>query len=289
MMKSKALRHFTGEVIGTFLMCFLGIGACCTATLFGALTGAGQVGLVWGIAIALGIYLTRNLSDAHFNPAVTFAMCLAGKNSWKDFPVYLAGQCVGALLACAGLWLMFADSIMKNLENAGLTMASNSIGSAASIFVEIYPNTTNGSITWQGAMFAEGIGVFILVLVIFSVTARENPGRPSSLIAPLFIGLTITVLINVVGPLTNAGFNPARDLMPRVWACIVGWGPIAFGSKTFETIMVYTVGPLLGAAVAALFYKYVIGKMHEASCEQAGSEPVALSSTALLQADEQTV
>lgn len=132
-MQLKSAKLFTGELIGTFVMCFAGIGAVATATLYGALTGPGQVGLVWGIAIALGIYLTRNLSDAHFNPAVTLAMCLGGRMKWRAAPVYLAGQMVGAFTASATLWVLFADSVKKNLANAGLSMSSNSIGSAASI------------------------------------------------------------------------------------------------------------------------------------------------------------
>ena len=219
----KFARQFTGELIGTFLMCFLGIGAVAVATLFGALTGPGQVGLVWGLAIAIGIYVTRNLSDAHFNPAVSISMILAGKMKVRDLPAYLLGQCAGAFLAAGSLWVMFGDSVAKNLSNNGLTMSTNSIGSAATIWCEVFPNTANGTVPMMVGAFAEGFGVFILCLVILSLTSDENKGKPSALIAPLFIGLTITVLINVIGPLTDAGLNPARDIMPRLWAACVGW------------------------------------------------------------------
>lgn len=254
---------FAGELIGTFIMCFAGIGAVATATLYGALTGPGQVGLVWGLAIAIAIFVTRNLSDAHFNPAVSLAMCIGGRMKWSDLPIYLVGQCCGAFLAAGGLWLLFAESVMKNLKNAGLSMASNSIGSAASIWCEIYPNNSAGAVSYMTGAFAEAIGVFVLVLVIFSVTAPENKGRASRNLAPLFIGLTITIMINVIGPLTDAGLNPARDMMPRIWACIVGWGNIAFGSNAFETCIVYIVGPLVGGVVAALVYNFLLRPLHK--------------------------
>ena len=261
----KFARQFTGELIGTFMMCFLGIGAVATATLFGALTGPGQVGLVWGIAIALGIYVTRNLSDAHFNPAVSVAMIVAGKMKVKDLPAYLLGQCVGAFLAAGALWGLFGDSVAKNLSNNGLTMSTNSIGSAATIWCEVFPNTSNGTVSYMTGMFAEGFAVFILCLVIFSLTSDENKGKVSGNLAPLFIGLTITVLINVVGPLTDAGLNPARDLMPRLWACIVGWGSIAFGNNAFECVMVYIVAPIIGGIVAALVWRFVVRMLHNSA------------------------
>ena len=251
-------------------MCFFGIGAVATATLFGALTGPGQVGLVWGLAIAIAIFVTRNLSDAHFNPAVTLAMCLTGRMKWSQFPIYLVGQCAGAFIAAGGVWLLFADSVMKNLKNAGLSMSSNAIGSAASIWCEIYPNTSAGAVSYVTGALAEGIGVFCLVMVILAVTEGSNIGRPSRSLAPLFIGLTVTIIINVVGPLTDAGLNPARDFMPRVWACIVGWGTVAFGSNAFETCMVYIIGPFIGAAVAAVLHRFVLKPMFDKSTEEAG-------------------
>ena len=77
---SETLRNILGEIIGTFMMCFFGIGAVANATLgvSGAFGGPFQVGMVWGITIAIAIYATRNLSCAHFNPAVTTAMCATG-------------------------------------------------------------------------------------------------------------------------------------------------------------------------------------------------------------------
>ncbi len=256
------VKHFAGELIGTFLMCFCGIGAVATATLYGSLTGPGQVGIVWGIAIAIAIFITRNLSAAHFNPAVSVAMCIAQRMKWKELPIYLIGQCAGAFIAAAALWGLFADSVALNLASTGTTMSTAEIGSAASIWIELYPNNSDAAITYGTATFAEGIGVFILVLVIFSITSTENVGRAPRALAPLFIGLTVTIIINVVGPLTDAGLNPARDMMPRLWACIVGWDAVAFGTNGLETCIVYILGPLVGGALAALCYNYLLCPLH---------------------------
>ncbi|MDU7298826.1 MAG: MIP/aquaporin family protein, partial [Finegoldia magna] len=205
--KESLIQGFTGEVIGTFLMCFLGIGSVATATLYQAHTGPFQVGIVWGLAIAIAIYATRNLSCAHFNPAVTFAMCVSKRCSRKNFPVYILGQFVGAILAASALWVFFADSVKKSLDAANLTMDVAS--PASSIWIEVFPNTANGVISMPVAAFAEALGVFILVMIIFSMTEGCNIGRPSDDLFPLFIGLTVAALICTIGPMTDAGLNPA--------------------------------------------------------------------------------
>lgn len=254
--KESLIQGFTGEVIGTFLMCFLGIGSVATATLFQAHTGPFQVGIVWGLAIAIAIYATRNLSCAHFNPAVTFAMCISKRCSWKNFPVYILGQFVGAILSASALWVFFADSVKKSLDAANLTMDVST--PASSIWCEVFPNTANGVISMPVAAFAEALGVFILVMIIFSMTEGCNVGRPSDDLFPLFIGLTVTVLICTIGPMTDAGLNPARDLGPRVVGWFVGWKNIAFSTDTF---IVYTIAPLIGAGLAAIFFTKVIEPM----------------------------
>lgn len=260
-------REITGEFLGTFLMCFFGIGAVATASLFGSMTGPAQVGLVWGLAIAIAIYVTRHLSCAHFNPAVTLAMVTAGRMPAKKLVPYLIGQFAGAFAAALALWGLFADSVMKWLGDNGLTMMAKS--SASSIWCEVFPNTSAAIVSTTVGAFAEGLGVFILVLVIFSLTESCNVGRPTNALAPLFIGLTVTVIICVVGPLTNAGLNPARDLGPRLVGLMVGFGNLAF---SWKAVLVYTVAPLIGGVVAALVFTKIIEPMHK-KCVNDGDVP----------------
>ncbi|CAC9922221.1 Glycerol uptake facilitator protein [Aedoeadaptatus nemausensis] len=250
---SPTTRGWTGEFIGTFLMCFFGIGAVATATLYSAHTGPFQVGIIWGIAIAIAIYATRNLSCAHFNPAVTLAMCISKRSSWRIFPVYLTAQLLGAIVASIVLWIFFKDSSLAAMaaENIDFSVAS----APSSIWCEVFPNTTKGVISTPVAAFAEGFGVFILVIIIFSMTEGCNLGRPSDDIFPLFIGLTISCLIATIGPMTNAGLNPARDIGPRIVGFFAGWKDVAFSS---DAMIVYVLAPFIGGALAALIFTKII-------------------------------
>lgn len=263
-------KAFLGECIGTCIMCLFGIGAVGSATLFQAMNGPFQVGMVWGLAIAIGIYVTRNLSCAHFNPAVSLAMCIAGRMSWNRLPIYVIGQCVGAFLAASILWILFADSVYANMAAAGIDMSV--AGSASAIWCEPYPNTSNGVVNVLTGSLAEGIGVFVLVFVIFSLTESCNIGRPHDHIAPLFIGLTVTLIICFVGPLTDAGLNPARDVMPRVVAFLAGWHTVAF---SIEAAVVYVVSPLIAGVLASVFFTHVIEPVQQSAAAQKRAEESA--------------
>ena len=90
---------FLGEALGTFILVLFGCGSVAVSVLFDAHHGLMQVALAWGIGVALAIYLTRHLSCAHLNPAVSLAMVFGGRMSPRKLPVYLSAQFAGAILA----------------------------------------------------------------------------------------------------------------------------------------------------------------------------------------------
>src|SRR5690348_4794893 len=95
------------EGVGTFLLIFFGCGAVHAAVLAGAQSGLWQVAIVWGVAIAVAIYLVGGISGAHINPAVSVALAVWGKFSWRLVPAYVVSQLVGAFLAAAVLFLFY--------------------------------------------------------------------------------------------------------------------------------------------------------------------------------------
>src|SRR5688572_21453468 len=116
--------------------------------------------------------------------------------------------------------------------------------------------------TEEGAFLAETIGTMILALVVFAVTEDRNVGGPGRL-APVFIGLTVAILISVIAPLTQACFNPARDFGPRLFAYAAGWDDIAIpGPNGRGFVTVYIVAPLLGAVLGGgLFQGFMRGRL----------------------------
>ncbi len=97
----------------------------------------------------------------------------------------------------------------------------------------------------------EGIGTAVLVLVIFALTAPRNAAAPAANLVPFFIGFTVAALISLFAPMTQAGWNPARDLGPRLVALILGWGSAAIPGPR-GGFWVHIVGPLIGGPLGGL-------------------------------------
>ena len=251
--------NFVGELLGTFILVFFGCGVGASATLFSAHTGLFQVAGIWGIGVTLAIYASRHLSCAHLNPAVSVGMVIAGRMEPRKLPTYLAAQFVGAFIAGWVLLGIFGDSITGYEAFHRIIRGSAESVKTASLFGEYFPNPSAPAavaiVSKPMAALVEAVGTFLLVTIIFFLTEDCNVGRPSSDIAPVFIGLTIMGIISLLAPLTQAGLNPARDLGPRLVAYLAGWGPVAIPGPRGGFLTVYVLGPLVGGGLAALLFR----------------------------------
>ncbi|MGB3210069.1 MAG: MIP/aquaporin family protein [Desulforhopalus sp.] len=248
---------FVGEFLGTFILVFFGCGSVAVTVLFSSHTGLFQVALLWGFSVTIAIYATRHLSCAHLNPAVSIAMVIGNRMSIKKLPVYIFAQTLGAFLAASVLYLLFSASIAQYEENHEIVRGSAESIKTAMIFADFYPNPgtgSNASVSMTTAALAEAIGTFALVFFIFAITEGCNLGRPNDLLAPIFIGLALAVIISIIAPLTQAGFNPARDFSPRIFAVFAGWGKAAWPDNNHGYLIVYILAPIGGGSMASLFF-----------------------------------
>jgi glycerol uptake facilitator protein len=127
------------------------------------------------------------------------------------------------------------------------------------MFGEFYPPPGSPAVVPTPlAMGAEALGAWLLVTLVFALTEGCNVGRPDDTLAPVFVGLAVCAIIGLVGPLTQAGLNPARDLGPRLVAWLAGWGEAAFPDRRGGFLLVYVLAPLLGGAGASLFFVRVL-------------------------------
>lgn len=248
------LKTCCGEFLGTFIIVFFGCGSVAVTVLFSSHVGLFQVAAIWGLAVTLAIYVTRHLSCAHLNPAVSCAMLLSGRLALRKLPQYLASQFAGAFVAAAGVYALFSSSIAQYERVHGLVRGTAGSMKTAMIFGEFYTAPVAGaiaSVSMSNAFAAEAIGTCMLVFMIFALTDGCNVGRPDDALTPVFIGIAVAAIICVIAPLTQAGLNPARDFSPRLLAFLAGWGEAATPDRFFGTV-VYVLGPLTGGIAAAL-------------------------------------
>jgi glycerol uptake facilitator protein len=268
--RSRLPAWFVGECLGTFLLVFFGCGSVAAAVLTGAQVGIFQVAIVWGFGIATAIYLTGSLSGAHLNPAVTLGLAAHAGFPWRQVPRHIAAQFIGAFAASAVLFVMFHGTLRSYEAAHAIVRGAPGSEATAMIFGEFFPNPGGKPFTDElrltvsapAAFFVEFLGTGILMLVILATTDRRNPSAPGAL-TPLTIGLTVTMLISLVGPLTMAGLNPARDLAPRIFSSLAGWGAVPFTANGTGWLTVYVVAPLLGAQAGALFYRRMLAAHYD--------------------------
>ncbi len=253
-------KAFLGEFLGTFMMVFFGTGVVALAVCFGEFASTWEIGAVWGIAVMVSIYATRHLSAAHFNPSVTFAMAVTKRLPWKRVPAYLAAQFIAAF--CAGLmvYAVFHGAIADYEAANGIVRGTPESMASAKMFGEYYQIGDNDWVTMPVAMLAEAAGTFILVLMIFCMTEKANEGRPSADIWPVFVGLTLSICIGLFGPVSQAGFNAARDFAPRIVSLLFGWGSAAWPDGAGGFFWVYMLAPTVGGILAGLVFTKVFEK-----------------------------
>lgn len=227
-----SIKKYVAEFIGTLVLVTLG---CGTAMLVGcsAANGGGYIltALAFGLVIVGMAYCVGNISGCHINPAVSLGVLISGGMTVTDFIGYVISQCLGAF---AGAGLLAGIFSLGNVTDMTGGFGSNGLAgvngsSAAGLLVEI-------------------VLTFIFVMTILGVTSK-NASHGS--FGGLVIGLTLT-LVHILGiGLTGTSVNPARSIGPAIAAAING------NSDPISSLWVFIVGPLVGAALAALVYKFL--------------------------------
>jgi glycerol uptake facilitator protein len=220
------------ETLGTALLVLVGPGSVvATLVLAGdsqpAITGADLLGIsfAFGLIITALVYALGKVSGCHINPAVTFALAATKRFPWREVRTYWSAQVVGAVLGALAIWALFAQT--------GIDM-----GMGQTSFNE---DTT----TWASAIFAEGIGTFMLMLAILGIVDGRSPTEHAGIV----IGGVVVAIIMIVGPVTGASLNPARAFGPELVSAI-GGGVTHWA----QLIPVYVLPGLAGSALAALVY-----------------------------------
>jgi MIP family channel proteins len=220
-------RNFIAEFLGTFALVFAGGGAIMMVQETGVTNGLLQVALAHGLIFALAVSATMSVSGGHLNPSITIGMLVARRISPVLAGVHVVAQFAGAILAAFSLKWLMPTAVFLAARGGGQSIALD--------------------VTMAQAIGLEAIATFFLMFVIYGTVVQ--PDAPK--LGGMAIGLTIAADILAIGPLTGGSMNPARSFGP------------ALAAGVWEGQVVYWVGPIIGAMVAALVWEFALLKRAE--------------------------
>ena len=212
------------EFIGTFSFVFIGAGAAAVIGGGAGLNGITAVAFAHGLAIMAFAFAYGSVSGGHMNPAVTIGVLAAGAMRAGEAAGYIVSQLVGAVIGALLLWAVLGGAA------TGLGTPALAHGLAL--------GAATVTVTPAAGFVIEAVLAFFLVTVVLSTAVAGRAGN----LAPLAIGMTLTLNIIMGGALTGAAFNPARALGPMV------------ATGNFSDAWLYVAAPIVGAIVAALVH-----------------------------------
>jgi aquaporin Z len=226
-------RRLAAECLGTF---WLVLGGCGSAVISAAFPDVG-IGLL-GVALAFGLtvltmaFAIGHISGCHLNPAVSIGLVTGGRFKSSEFVPYVAAQVVGAIIAAGVLYFIASGA-------PGFSLAG---GFAANGYGAHSP----GHYSAGAAFVTEVVMTFMFLIIILGATDRRAPAG----LAPIAIGLGLTLIHLISIPVTNTSVNPARSLGPAVF--VGGWA--------LSQLWLFWVAPLIGGALAGVTYKAIWGE-----------------------------
>lgn len=244
------MREPFAECFGTLILVIFGVGGNLQATVTSGAGGSFEsLSFAWGFGCMLGVYVAGGISGGHINPAVTISMAIFRKFPWKKVPVYIVAQVIGAFFGGAMAYGYFWSSITEFEGGKDIRTASLS---GACLYTNPKPY-----VTWRNAFFDEFIGGAILVGCLMALLDDTN-APPASGMTAFIVGLLVAGIGMALGYQTSFTINPARDLGPRIFAAMIGYGRHPFHIFHWWWAWGAIGGPIAGGIAGALVYDLFI-------------------------------
>jgi MIP family channel proteins len=251
-------REVLAECLGTFILILFGAGVVAQNVVSKGSAGSYlAINLAWGLGVVMGCYVSAGVSGAHLNPAVTLAAAVHRGFPWRKVLPYVAGQLVGAFLAAAVVYLTYREGLTA--FDGGVRQVLGPQGTAGIFATYPQPYLT----TFPGGFIDQIVGTAILIAVILGITDSRNAPAPAGL-APVIVGLLVVGIGMAFGVNCGYAINPARDLGPRLFTAMAGWGSEVFRAGN-HWWWVPVVAPLIGGVLGGWIYDGLVGKRFPAS------------------------
>jgi MIP family channel proteins len=251
-MSNALSRELLAEFFGTFILIVFGVGVVAQVVLSkGAAGSTLSINIAWGLAVTMGCYVAAGVTGAHLNPAVTLALAVHRRFPWNKVLPYSLAQLAGAFIASAVVFVTYHEAL--NAFDSGVRQVVGPQGTAGiwatypQPFLSVFP----------GGFIDQVVGTALLVGVIFAITDTRNSPAPAGL-APVVVGLLVLLIGATYGFNSGYAINPARDLGPRLFTFVAGWGGDVFRAGN-GWWWVPIVAPCVGGVVGGWAYDFFVG------------------------------
>jgi MIP family channel proteins len=245
-------RELLAEFFGTFVLIVFGVGVVAQVVLSRQTAGGYlSINIAWGLAVTMGCYVAAGVTGAHLNPAVTVALAAHRRFPWGKVAPYALAQLVGAFAASAVVYLTYREAFAA--FDGGVRQVLGPQGTAG-IFAT-YPQPFLS--VFPGGFIDQIVGTALLVAGILAITDSRNSPAPAGL-APVIVGLLVLLIGATFGFNSSYAINPARDLGPRLFTAVAGWGGAVFTAAN-NWWWVPIVAPLAGGVLGGWTYDFFIG------------------------------
>jgi MIP family channel proteins len=243
------------EFLGTFVLIMFGAGVVAQNVLSGGKNGSYlAINLGWGLGVVMGVYVAGGVTGAHLNPAITLAMAVSRGFAWRKVLPYSIAQTAGAFVAAALVFFTYHEAFAA--FDGGIRAVT---GAKATAFIfATYPQPF---LSTFGGFVDQVVGTALLVLIVCAISDGRNLA-PSANLAPFMIGMLVVVIGMCFGFNSGYAINPARDIGPRLFTLIGGWGGEVFRAGNYW-FWVPVIGPLAGGVAGAAIYDLFIGRFLE--------------------------
>ncbi|KAM4795311.1 aquaporin-3-like [Rhinophrynus dorsalis] len=262
--KNVYVRCGMAEFLGTLILILFGCGSVAQMELSGfAKAQFLSVNMAFGFAVTAGAYVCAGVSGAHLNPADSFAMFILRKMTGRLLLVYSLAQFLGAFVGSALVFFLYYDALHFY---SGGNWTVYGPRATAGIFAS-YPSEHLSAIN---GFTDQVIATAALLICIMAILDEANNAAPKGL-QPFVIGLVVLLVGLSMG--FNCGYpiNPARDLAPRIFTAIAGWGLEVFRAGD-NWWWVPVMGPLVGGVVGAMIYEVLIEYHHPPAAQKEDHE-----------------
>jgi MIP family channel proteins len=245
------VRELLAEFLGTFVLIVFGVGVVAQVMLSKQANGGYlSINIAWGLAVAMGCYVSAGVTGAHLNPAVTLALAVHRKLPWGKVVPYSIAQIAGAFVASAVVYMTYHEALAA--FDGGVRQVTGAQGTAG-----IWATYPQPFLSTMGGVVDQVVGTALLVGVILAITDSRNSAPPAGT-TPIVVGLLVVLIGATFG--FNAGYaiNPARDFGPRLFTFIAGWGGEVFTAGN-NWWWVPIAGPLIGGVLGGWVYDFFVG------------------------------